>query len=194
MAESVARKYVEGLADPQVRNVLLSTVIEVEPTAPKIVETPFRRPLITFQGRIVSMTVTEGSDPGGALLTTLDPAAEAAPVAATSPPASPAGGGSPSTAPPGQSTTQPGQTDTAPPQDFTKSPPAPHSGIAGKTYARNLAKCTDGSGLACDQVGFELMHGWGVDRNLPAAKQFYQKSCSMGSRMGCFDAKHFAGS
>lgn len=84
----------------------------------------------------------------------------------------------------------PGQGAASPIQNAPDNAPVPHPGIVGRAFSKELAKCNAGDGGACDHTGFDLANGWGVDKNLQSAKQFYEKSCAMGSRHGCSDAKN----
>lgn len=74
--------------------------------------------------------------------------------------------------------------------DVPTTDPVPHHGIMGRAFAKNLAKCNAGDGGACDHTGFALAYGWGVDKDPQMAEQFYEKSCALGSKRGCSDAKY----
>jgi len=87
----------------------------------------------------------------------------------------------------------PGLGTAAPAQNAPETAPVPHSGMLGRAFAKFLASCNAGNAGACDRAGFDLDRGWGVDKDPQMARQFYEKSCSMGSREGCFDAKNASG-
>lgn len=88
-----------------------------------------------------------------------------------------------------ETSTGAGQGSASSDQNAPPTAPVPHSGIMGRSFSKNLADCNAGKAGACNLVGFSLIHGWGVDRNLSMAKYYYEKSCTLGSREGCSEAK-----
>jgi len=187
-----AQRYVEGLPDPSARGARVEIGLQPLDAVPTITFIPPYRTVVTFPARVTEIKVisdrgSTAAAPGGVLLATLTPKDDMAPPApGNSPPVSHANGNAnwPPTS---------GQGVASPPQSLPLTAPVPHPGVMGSAFAKFLANCNAGNSGACDRAGFDLAHGWGVDRNPQMAKQFYEKSCTMGSREGCFDAKNASG-
>lgn len=76
-------------------------------------------------------------------------------------------------------------TSSAPGDAVSSADLVAHTGMMGANFDKHLSKCNAGDAGACDLTGFDLEHGFGVDKNLQAAKDYFKKSCDMGRKIAC---------
>jgi len=170
MDEASARRYVESLADSRSRPVVVLFEIEISQGVPKIVPDPHGSGTVSFLGHVKKIMVAT-KYPDGQIIQTVDP------KSVTEAPRPQVGLNAPQPVENGSSSASAAASTQK------------HSASDVRVFQQYSASCDAGDAKACAMVGYCYVHGSGVDKNPQKAKEFYEKSCSMGRQQSCLEVR-----